>query len=201
MPDYPKDIQIYKQSKPDIDFEYVKTLGKKFGLSGTITMGPENYLMQDEDSDASLMVYLATGTIDYEVSSELYPKETPVLPLDEEAKQIAMSFLSEKGLLPEGEIASKVSVGGTSNGVPAHLLVGFTNNIKVSGAGAKHGVRIGDHGKVVAAFISPTNFEPAGTEKLKPVEQAYEELKKTRRQFTGIDTYWISIDSVTVKYW
>jgi hypothetical protein len=201
LPEFSDSVPIYKVVKPDIDIEYVKTLGNKLGLTGKITQGPENYLMRDEDSDANLEVYIATGTIHYLIGSKLFPKVPPVLPSDEEAKKIAMDFLREKGLLREGDVADKVSVGGTSNGVPSHQLVSFTHAIDVTGSGGKFGVRIGDHGEVIDVFVNIISFEPAETIALKPVEQAYTELVDSKRHFTSISTFWVRIKNVKLTYW
>jgi len=204
LPEFPDKIPVYKNVKPDITIAYVATLGDKFGLTGNVTEGDEYFLVREQETGASLRVFKTTGIFRYTLTSKLYPRETPVLPSDEEAMKIATDFLAERGLLPEGVVASTVKEGGSSNGVPAHLLVIYKHAIELTGPGAGYSVRIGDRGEVVDVFINPANPSALPVHDmaaLKPVKQAYQELKKTRGKFTPVNTQWVSVDSVSIAYW
>jgi hypothetical protein len=204
LTDIPDKAPIYKMVQPEINEKYVAGLGVKFGLTGKVTQGSENFLITSEEDDTNLMVFKATGTIHYLSPSKVYPKETPVLPSDEEALKIASNFLTERELLPEGRVAYKVDVGGKVNGSPAHLLVSFTSSIHATGPGARMGVRIGNKGEVVEVFINPTNpgtLPIQETAILKPVQQALQELENAKNYYAPPDTKVVKIKEVGIAYW
>lgn len=200
----PANAQVYKMVKPGITIGYVTNLGAKFGLTGKVSEGTENFLIGDEATRTYLEVYKATGTFRYTSYSKLYPSKTPTLPSDEEAMKIATDFLVARGLLPEGDVASSVVVGGRTNGIPAHLLVNFNHVIQLSGPGARHGVRIGDGGEVVEVFINPTNPLNLPVHEivaLKTMEQAFQEMKGNKNYYVPDGAKTVHIDSVTVACW
>jgi hypothetical protein len=204
LQDFPDKLPVYKMIKPNITEEYVKNLGAKFGLTGEISEGTENFLMSDNTTRTYLEVYKATGTFRYYLPSKEYPEKTSTLPSDAEALKIATDFLVDRDLLPKGDVAYKVQVGGTSLGVPAHLLVSFKHAVQIIGPGARHGVRIGDGGEVVEVFFNPTNplvlptLEIVGA---KPIQQAYEEMKNNKNFSASRDSRKIKIDDITIAYW
>jgi hypothetical protein len=155
LQDFPDKLQVYKMVKPDINVEYVNALGAKFGLTGEISEGTENFLLSDNKSKTYLEVYKPTGTIRYyilsyfEIPGEALIKMPPVLPSDAEALKIATNFLVERDLLPEGDVAYRVDVGDSFGEIPTTLLVSFKHAVQITGPGARHGLRIGDEGEVV----------------------------------------------------
>ncbi len=207
LPDFPENIQVYKMVKPDITVEDVTVIGAKLGMTGEVGESDESYLMSDKETGEFLRVFKATGAFRYDISSKLYPEETPVLTSSEEAALLAANFLAERGWLDDGVKVSSVVVGGEANGVPAHLLVIFDRPVdgyQFQFAADKDALRIGDGGEIVSMFINPVKYEPYQVAALKPVKQAYQELKKTRSKYIGFGgpgTLWVSIDSVSIEYW
>jgi hypothetical protein len=210
LPDFPDKLQVYKMVKPEVNEEYVKALGAKFGLIGEISEGTENYLLRDNQTQTSLEVYKPTGTFWYHlrsylrIPSEEIIKNPPVLPSDAEALKIATDFLVERDLLPKGDVAYRVDVGARFGEIPTLLLVIFKHEIEINGPGARHGVRIGDGGKVVEVFINPTNPLVLPTLEMvavKSIEQAYQEMLTNRNFHAPSMAQKVKIDNVTVAYW
>ena len=191
--------------KPEITTEYIAELGAKLGMTGEVNQGDEGFSIQDKTTGATLDVSKATGTINYSVDSKLYPKEKPVLPSDEEARKIAMDFLSSRGLLPEGDIASTVGRGSSTGYGTAHLVVGFTHAVNITGPGSKRGVRIGDGGEVIAVFINPTNPLNLPVEEIAPAKSlnaAYQEIQTGKTTCIIPDnTRKVKITDVKISYW
>jgi hypothetical protein len=200
--DWPEKLKIYKMVKPEITIKYVTELSSKFGITGEIIQGEGGFSIQDKDVGSYFDIYRQTGTIWYKVASKLYPHEKPVLPSDEEAKKIAMDFLSTRGLLPEGDVASKVSIGGSS-GYPAHLLVHFSHVIDIAGPGAKHGVRIGNNGEVIDVFINPINPLNLPVQEIAPaisVNEAFKEMKSLKKYYVPLETRNVTITEIKIAY-
>ncbi len=204
LPEFPQNIRVYKMIKPDITIEDVTEIGASLGMTGEVGENDKSYLMSNNETGAFLTVFKATGAFRYHISSRLFPGETPVLPSYEEAALIATNFLAERGWLDDGVKINSVVVGGEANGVPSHLLVIFDRPVdgyQFQFAADKDALRIGDGGEVVAVFINPVKYEFYKMAALKPVKQAYRDLKKTRDEFTQVGTLWVSIDSVSIAYW
>ena len=201
----PETVVIYQMVKPDITAEYVKELGDKLGISGEVKLGTESYLLSDDKTDASLEVYLATGTVAYRYPSGLYPKETPTLPSDEEASKIATDFLSELGILSENYAVSRVLVGGRSGETVTHLLVSFRSDIRTLGAGSKHSVRIGNNGEIVDLFYNPVDLQklPVKEVSAKTLEQSLQDLEDSDECYYQAPdgTAKVNIESVILAYW
>lgn len=210
LPDFPEKLQVYKMVKPEVNEEYVRALGAKFGMTGEISEGTENYLLRDNQTQTSLEVYKPTGTFWYHLRSYLripsaeFIKNPPVLPPDTEALKIATDFLVERELLPKGDAAYRVDVGARFGDIPTLLLVSFQHAIEITGPGSRHGLRIGDGGKVVEVFINPTNplvLPPLEMVTVKSVEQAYQEMLTNKNFHAPSMARTVKIDSVSVAYW
>jgi hypothetical protein len=210
LPDFSDKLLVYRMVKPEITEEFVKALATKFGLAGEVSGGNKNFLVSDNKTRTYLEVYKATGTIRYyklsyfDLPSEIILKMPPVLPSDEEALKIATDFLVEKDLLPEGDAAYKVEVGGSFGNIPLHLLVSFKHAIQIMGPGALHAVRIGDGGEVVEVFINPTNplvLPPLEMAAAKPIQQAYQVMQAAKNYVAPKDARSVKIDNVSIAYW
>jgi len=204
QPNLPDKVKIYKMVRPEITTEYLVSLGVKFGLKGEVQQDNDAASIQDKESGATLGISKITGTIDYKVSSKFYPKEKPNLPSDEEAKKIAMDFLSERSLLPEGDVASTVNRQATTSYGTAHLLVSFTHAIDITGPGAKHGVRIGNNGEVIAVFINPTNPLNLPVQEIatpKSINAAYQEMQVSQNYLMSLKTQKVKVTTVKIAYW
>jgi hypothetical protein len=210
LPDFPDKLQVYKMVKPEINEEYVKAIGAKFGLTGDISEGTKNYLLSNNQPRTCLEVYKPTGTLWYhalsyfEIPSKEIIENPPVLPPDAEALKIATDFLTERGLLPQGDVAYRVDIGDSFGEIPTNLLVSFKHAVQITGPGARHGVRIGDGGKVVEVFINPTNplvLPPLEMVAVKPVKQAYQEMETNKSYHAPSMAQKVKIDNVAVAYW
>ena len=237
LPKFPEDIQIYKMVTPDITAEYISALGAKWSLKGDVKQYDTGFSLQDIEKKVTLNVSLANGYIEYDTASQ--PSiESPTLPTYEEAVTIATGFLSQAGLLTDGMKPYQVSVGETAGATPLMLRVLLTsqvdvnntvfpgdqrdniNNISFSGGGiaeidnillpgGQSMVEIGNAGKVTRMSFRPIQCVPSQTVKIKPVDQAYREMKadenRSRNDFINqIDrfrgSHFISVDSITISY-
>jgi hypothetical protein len=210
LPDFPNKLQVYQMVKPDITGESVKALGAKFGLIGEVMQDTSGFAMQNKETGAYLSIYRATGTFRYSIDSKIFPpsasviQKSPVLPSDAEALKIATDFLVERRLLPEGDVAYKVEVGGRFGEIPTHLLVSFKHAIQMTGPGGVHAVRIGDGGEIVEVFINPTNPLVLPTLEMataKPVQQAFQEMINLKHYAAPSNAQTVLIDNVIIAYW
>jgi hypothetical protein len=156
-------MPVYQFVKPTITASDFTILAGKFGLTEGIYEGDETIVAGDKDGRV-LRNYKATGTVEFNWSSHLFwGGGTPgdglkfSLPSDEEAMKIAQNFLAEVGLLPEGDVASRV-VGRTASGDSVgHLIVTFTHLVHLAGLGVWRSVRIGNNGEIVEVNVNPIN--------------------------------------------
>jgi len=203
IPRYPENIQILKIIKTDILADTVAEIGSKLGMKGKIEDAGDSYTMSNNETGAFLSVHKTTGAIDYYILSKLRPDKSPVLPSSEDAASIAMKFLAERNWLAEGMAVNRVEKGLTSSdGKPANLSITFDLPVKTFSTLKNICiVTIGDGGEVISLFYNPGRYEPVKTTSLKPVQEAYKELKETGRRYSGIGIPWISINDVSVEYW
>jgi hypothetical protein len=206
FPTFPSQIQVYKVIKPEITSQYVTDTGTKLGLTEGVKQG--NGLFYIQSGERSLIVYLASGGIEY--SNNTFPKEKPVLPSDEEAITIATDALNKLGLLSPGlkgtneGIGESAALGGTMGTWPISLTIGFKRNIDglhFNGPGAKYEVRIGNKGEIRRILINPINYTPQKLASLKSVDQAFKEMKASKKYLAPMETKKVIIDSVTLDYW
>jgi hypothetical protein len=165
LPETPDYICSYRIIKPDITCQYVTEYGAKFGIVGE----PSNtnfgqMTMSNPEKDKILHVYSETGALEYNCPNKLF-KVNPELPSDNEAIDIATNFLRGIGFLFLDIDVENVVIGGSTNGIPSHLLVKFTRTIDgfpITGPGSKFGIRIGDEGEIVRVLVWHPEFEQAG---------------------------------------
>jgi hypothetical protein len=204
LPAFPDKAMVYRTVKPEITLEMVSEIGAKLGLKGEPAFSQQEAAYHMSDSkDTLLSVYPATGAISL-TTGKLYTTKSPELPSFEEAAAIATTFLDERGWLPPGLKIDEVKIGGTSGGIPDHLLVTFDYRIdgfKVTGPGKKYGVRIAHKGEIAYLQINPVECSPYETAPIKNVEQAFQELKENRKYTISIDATKVMIDSVSLEYW
>lgn len=204
MPEFPEHIQIYRIETPDITAEYVAEVGAKLGLPGEAVLGSDGrYRMSDKEQGRYLEVDPASGTIWYSTSN-LSRMSVPTLPSQEKAATIATDFLAERGWLPQGVIVKSVRPYGLQIGSTLALLsiaFSYPPDIQLTGYGGDYSVSIGHEGEVVEMKINVRTYVPVEEVPLKPIEQAYRELKKTGRKYTSIGSHWVKIEAVSIAYW
>ena len=209
--EFPEKIQVYRMIKPEVNAEYVKAIGAKLGFQGEISFGSDNRFHMGNEN-IQLEVLPPTGSIIYNKlkPAVLFPKEIyearqkPELPSFEEAAAIAADFLSQRGLLPEGVKVNKVIVGGKAGSVPDHLAVSFDYRIdgfRFTGSGASYNVRIGHEGQIGQIMINPVKWAPHEMVSIKPVEQAFRELKAESKYSAPYNTKKVKVDNVSIEYW
>ncbi|MGB5925251.1 MAG: hypothetical protein WBH01_04065 [Dehalococcoidia bacterium] len=217
-------MMVYKVENPVVTTDSVREIGGKLGFEGGAGYidGETKIAMLDEGAEEvrQLSVWVNSGAVEYAIvyPDKLYPPEPPNLPSEEEARQIAIDFLAQSGLLPPdstvgGSYEVEVVTGGTygiEQEVPeevleeggeiepqvaeeyvTHLLVRFHRQIDgfpVTGPGNQLGVRIGDEGEVIAILKAWREVTPYNEVAIKTSEQAYQELK------SGTGSYYAPLD-------
>ena len=221
-------MMVYKVENPVVTTDSVREIGRKLGFEGGAGYidGETKIAMLDEGAEEvrQLSVWVNSGAVEYAIvyPDKLYPPEPPNLPSEDEAKQIAIDFLAQSGLLPpdatvDGSYEAEVVTGGiygiekeVPEEVPeeggeiepevveeyaTHLLVRFQRQIDgfpVTGPGNQLGVRIGDEGEVITILKVCREVTPYDEVVIKTPEQAYQELK------SGTGSYDAPLDCETV---
>jgi hypothetical protein len=206
-------MMVYEVENPAVTIESVEEIGGKLGFEGGAGYidGDTKIAMLDEGAEEvrQLSVWVDSGAVEYAIvyPDKLYPPEPPNLPSEEEARQIAIDFLGQSGLLPADATVGdgcevEAVTGGTyaveqevpEEGVEeggeiepevveeyvAHLLVRFHRQIDgfpVTGPGNQLGVRIGDEGEVITILKVWREVTPYNEVVIKTPDQAYRELK------------------------
>jgi hypothetical protein len=195
LPKFPATVSIYKMVKQDITLQYARDLSTKFGFTGDVKEGPESFSISDQPNHKYLNIYRFTGAIDYYYDPFILSQYLK-LPSYEEALSIAVKKLKETELMQTDEYTSNVMSGGSED-----IIVSI--KYPVSGhplGGVGYTVRVGHLGQIVKVSGNPAMYVVDRQEKLKPISQAYRELTKTKRKYTGLDC-WVSIDDVSISYW
>jgi hypothetical protein len=213
-------MMVYKAENPVVTIDSVGEIGGKLGFEGDAGYidGGTKIAMLDEGAEEvrQLSVWVHSGAVEYAIvyPDKLYPPEPPNLPSEQEARQIAIDFLAQSGLLPPDATVGdgcevEVVTGGTyaveqeapQEGMEdggdiepevveeyvTHLLVRFHRQIDgfpVTGAGSKFGVRIGDEGEVITILKVWREVTPYNEVVVKSPEQAFQELK------SGVGSYY-----------
>ena len=217
-------MMVYKVENPVVTTDSVREIGRKLGFEGSAGYidRETKIAMLDEGAEEvrQLSVWVDSGALEYAIvyPDKLYPPEPPNLPSEEEARQIAIDFLAQSGLLsPDATVGGgcevEVVTGGTyaiEEEIPeevleeggeikpevveeyvTHLLVRFHRQIDgfpVIGSGNKFGVRIGDEGEVITILKVWREVTPYNEVVINTPEQAYQELK------SGAGSYYAPLD-------
>ena len=217
-------MMVYKVENPVVTTDSVREIGGKLGFEGSAGYidRETKIAMLDEGAEEvrQLSVWVDSGALEYAIvyPDKLYPPEPPNLPSEEEARQIAIDFLAQSGLLsPDATVGGgcevEVVTGGTyaiEEEIPeevleeggeikpevveeyvTHLLVRFHRQIDgfpVIGSGNKFGVRIGDEGEVITILKVWREVTPYNEVVINTPEQAYQELK------SGAGSYYAPLD-------
>ncbi|MFO7774109.1 MAG: hypothetical protein R6V59_09340 [Dehalococcoidia bacterium] len=217
-------MMVYKVENPVVTTDSVQQIGRKVGFEGGAGYIDRDtkiaMLNEGAEEVRQLSVWVNSGAVEYAIvyPDKLYPPEPPDLPSEEEARQIAVDFLAQSGLLPPDatigdSYETEVVTGGAyaieeevpEEGVEeageiepevveeyvTHLLVRFHRRIDgfpVTGSGNKFGVRIGDEGEVITILKVWREVTPYRKVAVKTAEQAYQELK------SGAGSYYAPLD-------
>ena len=209
---------VYKVKAPDVTIDKVLEMGRRLGFAvdAALEQRAEEIVMLDESGGETrrLAVWVDSGAVEYHVlgpggSSKLYPPTPPILPSDEEAGEIAIQFLAEAGLLPDGAQVREVKPGGSYGGPEGeyvtHLLVSVTHEIDgvpLAGPGAKFGVRIGDGGEVVSVYRVWRETEPYKEISIRAPQEAYQDLPAGKGSYlASSQCKKVVVESVSLAYW
>jgi hypothetical protein len=223
-------MMVYKVENPVVTTDSVQQIGGKLGFGGSAGYidGGERIAMLDEGAEEvrQLSVFMESGAVEYIIvyPDKLYPPEPPNLPSEEEARQIAIDFLAQSGLLPADaklgdSYEADVVTGGTCGIVEeggeaepevieeyvAHLLVRFHRQLDgfpVTGSGNNFGVRIGDEGEVITVIKVWREIIPYNEVIIDTPEQAYQELKSgAGSYYTPLDCEKVVVEQIYLAYW
>ena len=212
----------YKVVNPKVTLDYVEDVGRKFGLAGKAEpcLTDEIRLVDDtEDVRERIYVYVNSGAIRYQIDGKFYPthvESQPILPSEEEAKRIAVEYLSSRDLLPEDAVIKSMGVNqrygigkagvGTIVSYDLTLAVRFSRNFNGIPIYGHDGlsVIIGNNSEVVGFGMNWRDVEPYRNVTIKTPEEAYEELiaGKSRVQpplETILDQ--VTINEISIGYW
>ncbi len=213
----------YKVLNPEVTFDYVEEIGRKFGLTGNAEPGITGEIRLVDDTkgvrERIYVYYVNSGAIRYQIDGNFYPthvESQPILPSEEEAKRIAVEYLSSRDLLPEDAVIKSVGVNqrygigkagvGTIVSYDLTLAVRFSRNFNGIPIYGHDGlsVIIGNNSEVVGFGMNWRDVEPYRNVTIKTPEEAYEELiaGKSRVQpplETILDQ--VTINEISIGYW
>jgi len=152
LTDVPNNLLSYRIVHPIVTHESVATIGAKLGFFGeAATIDSSIIGMSKTGLNEILWINAKTGALEYTCVDKLIQTNSN-LPGNDESLKIATEYLKQAGLwFPDIEAEMPI-VGGSTNGVPSHLLIRFTRSIDgipTTGPGNKLGIRIGDQGQVI----------------------------------------------------
>lgn len=174
FPKTPSTLKYYKLVCPEVSIESVKTLGAKLGFTGEAGIIPSGAIVMSSNNGENWLNVYDTGRIEYFCKHELF-KLNATLSTYDDAAVIATNFLKQVGLWFSDVDLQEVTIGGTVNTTPSHLLVQyrqFIDEIPLVGNGTSYAVRIGNEDKVVKAAVWHIELEPQGTVKCIDAAQA-----------------------------
>lgn len=207
---------------PDVTSKSVTEIGTGLGFAGEAGPAGEGMIgMLNEDETEHLLVYEKSGGMFYSVLDKMNPVVTsqPDLPSDEEAVQIAQSFLAERNLLPpdakldkvvaDTQIEAEKSTGKVLEEYRTVLQVMSSgrsvNGIPIVGPGNKLSVYVGEKGEVVGFLKVWRDVEVSkDTVNIKTAENAFEDMRKRNALFVTTDANTINkvnIKNVYIAYW
>lgn len=202
-------ILVYKTVPPNVTKDLTLLYAKKFGVEGDLR-GETS--VQSKNLTFFVTVTKKSGYVEYGNQDRPTEKmDSPdQLPSDSEAQQIAIKYLKERDLFPEG--AELVSPPGHENAYSSddnnvvtishgQICVRFhrsLNGLKVKGANVE--VDIGGHGDVIGYYANWRNYEPYKEYPLITVEDAFEKLKLNGVSVGMNEPDRVSIDNVYLAY-
>jgi hypothetical protein len=134
-------MMVYKVEDPLVTIDSVEEIGRKLGFEGSAGYidGDTKIAMLDEGTEEvrQLSVWIDSGAVEYAIvyPDKLYPPEPPDLPSEEEARQIAIDFLAQSGLLPPDAAAG--------GGCEVEVLAGGTYGVEQEQEAPQEGVEEG----------------------------------------------------------
>jgi hypothetical protein len=209
FPDTPEKAIVFQIKYPEVTAQYAAEIAQKFDVSGEILEGEELFTVVDTVTKNIVEVW-KTGAIWYDLESNAYMdvlfNDNAILPSTEEAKQIAINYLEERGLLTD-KVKHYIDIGiggGTTTRHETHYLVTFRYQIgdfQVEGPGFRYAVSIGDKGRVAGVSIFYPQFESYTEVELRTPQEAYNDLVSGKGSWMNCKGEKAIFDSVSLRYY
>jgi hypothetical protein len=177
-------ILVYKTLPPVVTNETTLDYAKKFNVTGTLRGGQ---VIQSEDLRYGVQISKKSGTVRYQDARRPNAQtDAPeMLPTDDEAVKIAIKFLKDRDLYPEGAAFSKTY---RENAIavsekPERVVFGqigvwlnrTLNGMKVEGTQLV--VYVGGNGDVIGYYANWREYEPYKEYPLITPQDAFDKLK------------------------
>jgi len=206
----PETILVYKTVAPDVSRRHLEEYTRIFHVNGSISDNEKTIYIQSKDLINYIEIGKASGNVRYGVQNRPNDAlDTPdKLPSDEEAVKIAMQFLKENNLYPDGMQTGKadrhyaVSTDKNGNEIrhSGQIDVWFgrtLNNFKVWGTQLE--VTVGGNGDIIGYYANWRDYAPTGEYPIKSPETAFEDLERVGIK-TDMNDPSISITEATLAY-
>ncbi|RXE55404.1 hypothetical protein ABH15_11700 [Methanoculleus taiwanensis] len=222
FPDVNDSYPVYRTVPPDTSTEEIRRIGNLFGVSGDVrgprTSSGEAKIVDDSKGSAEIFYYYTnSGAFRYSIPDKEYPNtpdRQPDLPSDEEARVIAVTYLKERGFLPEDVHVEGVRIGCSyeSSTLTSQTVYTLTKQVsffkEIQGLQVYHagvGATIGENGEVVSAGSSLREFDPKPVHDVKIVtpEQAYQRLSSGNVMIQPLPWEYdkIVVTNISLGYW
>lgn len=208
---------VYKTVTPEVTTDYVEDIGRTFGLTGTAKPYIEatgEICLVDETKGVreQVSVYRYSGAVVYEIPDKGFPTyidSQPILPSENDAKEIALDYLMNRNLLPRDAEFTNVEVnqiiGNATVSYNVTLAVRFSrnfNDIPVCGHDGLS-VIIGNNSEVLGLVMNWRAVEPYKEISIKTPEEAYEDLIAGKSVQPPLETMLdqATINEISIGYW
>ncbi len=198
----------YRIKYPDVTTRYATDMAERFGVSGEILEGDQQFTVVDSSTGNTVEVF-KTGAVYFEATNDYVDvlfNDSAELPSLQESIDIAVKYLEEKGLLPaEVKGYAKAGIGGgTTARHGTHILVSFKYQIgsyQVEGPGFRYYVRVGDKGRVGEAFVFKPEVESYSEVELRTPREAFSDLTAGNCSWMDVRGKTAVIDKVSLRYY
>ena len=205
LPNMPQKATVFRIEYPTVDAGYAIEMAKKFDVSGEVREGDDMFTVIDSETGNFVEVF-KTGSIGYSLestaSSELLLDDNAQLPSMQEAGQIAIGFLEEKGLLPP---VVKPFMETDVAGLSLHRVrVNFRYRIgdyRGEGPGYRYSVLVGEGGKVAAASVFYPRLETYAEVELRSPQEALDDVVKGKGSWMQLYGEKVVLDRVSLRYY
>lgn len=185
LPEVPSSVMVYRIVPNPVDDKYVNDLLNKFGVT-PLRQTRKDYFLTVVDSYRNIV---GINTIGFSYTSSSAEENKGInLPNDNEAKQLAISYLKSKNLFPEEKftittnVASLVSwydpAAGTESKTITSKNIVFNRQIdNFKDSNSFISVEVGDHGKITRVQVMWPKLEPYMKYPILSPQEAFKKLQ------------------------
>lgn len=210
LPNGVDSVLVYKTVQPNVTKDLTLAYAKKFNVTGQLRGDTS---VQSDDLRYGITVTKKSGSVEYMDQDRPNKKmDSPSqLPSDEQAEQIAMKFLQERDLMPEGaemvippdrENAYQLNDNGTTTTIYGEVDVWFhrtLNGLNVKGTQLE--VEIGGNGDIIGYYANWRNYTPYKEYPIISAQDALVQLKQKGVPVGDFTPDRVSIDNVYLAYY